>query len=480
MTVKRRISLLVAGAGFAASLLFTLAVFAELAEQPFHILDAELEQEARRAAIAVARHLPASGPVAYRPDGVDADHVWLRIVDRASERVYYQSALAGVVELPMIEPGHSRTVEVTLPAGGLSGNPEHPQQTTLRVRMFAFTIDGHDLLAEIALGMNKLHEELRDLAFSLAAGLLLSSLVLIVISHFIAGKILQPIGVMKSMTREISEKNLDQRLPVGPGKDEFNALARTINRMLDRLQHSFLRQKQFLFDTSHELKTPLATMRLAVDDACLSDIGRLPESTRTNLLRMNEQVRRMDRLVKDLLSLSALEMIDTIDAVPLSLESIILPLVDDYRFIAEAQNIRIDLRLPACGAVCGDRERLTRAFSNILDNAIKYNQDGGTVTVDGEPAGDRIMLSVTNTGPGVDAADIDKVFDQFFRAEKSRSIEHGGSGLGLTMVKRIIALHGGEVRMESHPGAWTQVRITLPSPPAENLSCGRPPLCDNG
>ena len=114
--------------------------------------------------------------------------------------------------------------------------------------------------------------------------------------------------------------------------------------------------------------------------------------------------------------------------------------------------------------------KLTRAFSNILDNAIKYNITGGTVTVKGNEADGSAAISITNTGPGISEEDIDKVFDQFFRVEKSRSIKLGGSGLGLAIVKRIIELHNGKVRLESRPGRWTSVSVKLPLEQPDSLS----------
>jgi two-component system, OmpR family, sensor kinase len=463
MTVKRRITWLVAGAGFVASLLFSLAVFLELVEQPFQLLDAELEGEARRAVKVVATRLSNAASPHDQPGSDAIYEFWIKVFDRGSGKLFYQSQSAESVDLALIKPGHGTTVEVSLPSGASASEQDRRHKTTFRVKAFSFNIDGNGFIVQIARPMDKLREEIWELVFSLVAGLILSGLVLIAISHFVAGKILQPIGEMKAMAKDISEKNLDQRLPVGQGNDEFNALAGTINRMLDRLQHSFENQRNFLFDTSHELKTPLTTMRLAIDEVCASGIEPLSAPVRENLLRLNEQVRRMDRLVKDLLNLSALEMTDAIEQTPLLLATIIAPLVDEYRFLAEAQNIHIDCCLPELGEIRGDAGKLTRAFSNIMDNGIKYNQAGGTISVEGAQADGMLTISFTNSGPGVSEVDIGKVFDQFFRAEKSRSIEHGGSGLGLAIVKRIITLHGGNVWMESRPGEWTRVWVTLPA-----------------
>ena len=463
MTVKQRIALLVTGAGIVASFLFSLAVFIELVEQPFQILDDELEEEANRAARSVAIRLKNAEPMDTSSEDPETRDLWIKVFDGTTGKLHYQSELAKSVDLERIDAGASTTISVVLPPDTSINDKGRPWKTTLRVKMLSYAFDGNRLRVQIACTMNKLWDEIWELVYSLIAGLVLSSMVLVVISHFIAGKILEPIGKMKDMARDISEKNLDQRLPAGPEPDEFNALARTINRMLDRLQHSFENQRNFLFDTSHELKTPLTTMRLAIDEVCTSDLENLPDSTRENLLRLNTQVRRMDRMVRDLLNLSALEMSDAIERKPLSVASIITPLVEEYRFLSDAQHIHVDCHLPESWTVLGEAEKLTRAFSNLLDNAIKYNIKGGFITIEGDQADNRVSISVTNSGPGVTEGDIDKVFDQFFRVEKSRSLEHGGSGLGLAMVRRIIMLHGGTVKMESRPGDWTRVWVRLPS-----------------
>jgi signal transduction histidine kinase len=294
------------------------------------------------------------------------------------------------------------------------------------------------------------------------AGLIFSSLALIFISYFVAGKILGPIATIKDLAQNISEKNLDNRIPVGEQNDELNGLARTINRMLDRLQHSFIRQREFLFDTSHELKTPLTTMRLAVDEICASDGEELSSLLRHKLLRLNKQVLRMERLVKDLLNLSSLESVPGLDRQRVELTALLSSLVEEYRFLADAYNINMDVHLPKQLFIQGDEEKLHRAFSNILDNAIKYNVEGGRIELTGEQSAGWQVVSVGNMGPGVPEAEIPYVFDQFYRLEKSRSIEHGGSGLGLAIVKKIIELHGGSVKFESERECWTKVTVSLP------------------
>ena len=420
-----------------------------------------MEEEANRAAELVSAHMGNAESEPTKLDNEVLYDFWLKVFERGAGHLLYQTPLGASVDLAPIAPGESKTVGCSMPTGSSKDLNCRPD-TTFRLKAFSIDVAGNGFVVQIACPMDKLWEEIWELVFSLVAGLILSGLVLIAISHYVAGKILQPIGKMKAMAKDISEKNLDQRLPVGREKDEFNELARTINRMLDRLQHSFENQRNFLFDTSHELKTPLTTMRLAIEEVCTSDIEKLPDATSENLMRVNEQVRRMDRLVKDLLNLSALEMSDAIEQSPLPVASILTPLVDEYRFLAEARHIRIDCRLSEFGVINGDGETLTRAFSNILDNAIKYNMEGGWISVEGDQGDGWLTIIVTNTGIGVPEEDLDKVFDQFFRVEKSRSFTHGGAGLGLAMVRRIITLHGGTATMESRLSEWARIRVTLP------------------
>ena len=324
-----------------------------------------------------------------------------------------------------------------------------------------FSLDGRTFLVSAGRPVEEIKEELWDIVVGIASGLVFSTLLLMVASYFVAGFILRPVRIINDQAREITEKHLDRRIPVTGDRDEFNALSQTLNQVFDRLQHAFLRQKRLLADASHELKTPLTMMRLSVDEMRSAPAENPSRLQAERLARMTEQVLRMERLVKSLLDLSSLEIEaaaseDAIDAVRI-LES----LIDDYRFLAESRDIDIDVRLPEQLIVKGSAEKLNRAFSNILDNAIKYNVDGGRIEVIGDQSGTDLMITITNTGPGVAAAETYKVFDQFYRVEESRSLRYGGSGLGLAIVKRIIELHGGTVNFESKIGSWTRVTVSL-------------------
>jgi len=453
MTVKTRITLWIAGAGIIASLLFSLVVFYELVEQHFNLLDSVLREEADRSVTAIVEGQKGTNPAKY----------WLEIRNQKGEEVLFRSDMAKSMPLPSVKPGTDKISRVLVPPEFSKPNQKPGKEVVFRIKTFLIKRGGRSFIVQAARPIEKLSEEVWELVFWILIGFVFSTAILIALSRFFAGKILQPVGRMRALAQEISERNLDQRIPFAEGNDEFDVLAKTINRMLDRLQHSFTRQREFLFDTSHELKTPLTTMRLAVGELCSAEAEEnIPPFVKENLVRLQNQVLRMEKLVKDLLNLSALETLSGIDRKAVDVTEMLSSLAEDYRFLAEAHNITFETRLPGPLALRGDAEMLRRAFSNVLDNALKYNVEGGQIKLAGDQSPTELEVTVVNTGPGVAESEIPKLFDQFYRVEKSRTIERGGSGLGLAIVKRVIDLHGGKIDLESRQGSWTRVRIHLP------------------
>lgn len=462
ITVKTRITFFIVGAGFLSSLLFSVVVFYESIEQPFELLDTLLKEEAYRTAAMLVKAQKESNSMFLDSASREMSRYWIEIYDGGTRKTIFQSDLAKSVKLPLVNPGSRAIVRPLVSEAEIKSAQSGNKNSSFRVRTLSIELEGRSFIVQIARPMEELNEEIWELVFGILAGLVFSTVGLIAISHVMAGRILRPIGDMKNLAQDISENNLEQRIPPGEGRDEFSELARTINQMLDRLQYSFARQRNFLFDTSHELKTPLTTIRLAVDEIVSHGDGNLPPLIRNNLFRLKNQVLRMERLVKDLLNLSSLETLSSIDPKPVQISELLSSLVGEYKFLADSRNIKMDFRLPNGLVIQGDEQKLHRALSNILDNAIKYNVDGGQIALRGDFSAAGLTVTIANTGPGVAEADIPRVFDQFYRVEKSRSIEHGGSGLGLSIVKRIVELHGGDVTFESEQGGWTQVTVSLP------------------
>jgi signal transduction histidine kinase len=170
----------------------------------------------------------------------------------------------------------------------------------------------------------------------------------------------------------------------------------------------------------------------------------------------------MSRLVKNLLDLSALELKECLDLKEMNLAELLKSVLCDYEVVFSAKKIDVQADIPPIIKIKGDRDHLQRAIINLVDNAVKYNHEGGKIEIKVSVKNRGVHVSLLNTGTGIPAEDLGRVFEQFYRVEKSRSAEYGGTGLGLSIVKRVIELHGGRIDIKSEPSVWTRVNIFLP------------------
>ncbi len=462
MTVRTRIMLFIVGSGFLASLLFSVVVFYEMVEQPFNLLDTVLQEEATRV-VPMLVHTPAmadGGKGTVQPLGLEP--YWLEVWDAEEGRVLFRSALAEQIRLAPLPPG-SRAIMHPLPVEKGAMPPRLKDTfSVFRVRTVVLDLDGRAFRVQIGRPMEKLNEELWEVFFGLLAGLIFSTLVLSAISRYVAGKILQPVQQIQNLAKNISEQNLSQRIPLQEPGDEISELARTINLMLDRLQYSFDRQRGLLHAASHELKTPLAALRLAIEALISREAAPGGSPVGDDLLLISQQSLRLERLVKDLLSLSSLEVLAGVDSHPVDISALLQSLVCDFGAVAWESGIAMQCDIsPAC-QVPGTFALLQRALVNIFDNALKYTAEGGRINISCHQKNDAVVISIANTGPGVAEAEEALVFDQFYRGEKSRSSKLGGFGLGLTIVKKIIDLHQGRITFASVSGGLTTLTLHLP------------------
>jgi signal transduction histidine kinase len=459
MSVKTRIILYVVAAGIFTSFLFSVTVFFELIEQPFDLLDSFIEETAYSAADIYDNELNNGSDIST----INLlDNYWVEIRSGTTNEVLYKNELARTAPLAFQNPGS------TVTSGPIVQDPfskwvqASGHKTPFRVRCFEIRRGNNVYYVQVARPMDRLEDEISELTWGILSGLLFSAVCLIAVSGVVASRTLRPIKRMQELTQKISEKNLAERLPVGNGKDEFGQLSVTVNNMLDRLQYSFNHQREFLFATSHELKTPLTTIRLAMDTlGSQQELMDFSPEMEENYERLKTQVLRMERLVKDLLNLSSLESTTSLDKKQVDLSALLAELEDDYKLIAEAQEISIETDIQPGLTLEGDKEKLRRAFSNIIDNALKYNVSKGTVWIRATQKGKSVETLIENTGAGIDKKDLPKVFTQFYRTEKSRSTKYGGAGLGLAIVKSIIELHKGTITIDSNLGDTTKVVITL-------------------
>ncbi len=257
--------------------------------------------------------------------------------------------------------------------------------------------------------------------------------------------------------------DLAERIATDPGSnDEVSRLGRAFNAMLERLEKSFKAQKQFIADSSHELRTPLTVIRGNVD---LLKRNPDPQNQAESLQAIERESARMQRLVQDLLLLAQADARQTVDLVPLQLDDVVLEVFKETRVLADQRGQHLKLGNFEPVTVEGDRDRLKRAILNLVDNAIKYTQEQGEISISLIAGKQWARVVVADNGLGIEAREQPLVFDRFYRIDKARQrtqgIAGGGTGLGLAIVKHIVEAHGGRISLESETGQGTTFTIWL-------------------
>ena len=277
----------------------------------------------------------------------------------------------------------------------------------------------------------------------------------------LAKKALQPVDEITTRARTITAQNLDQTIPVRAVDDEIGRLTATINDMIGRLHASFAQVRQFSADASHELRTPLTVIRGEIELALRSK--KSPDEYRRVLESTLEEILRLTSIINNLLTLAKAEQgLTTADFSEVDLKSLVEELYEDSTVLAEGKNITVTLKTNAPITIVGDRTRLRQLFLNLIDNAIKYTPEGGTVTLAMEQQNGSVFFRVEDTGIGIPPEDIGKIFDRFYRVDKARSRELGGTGLGLSIAKWIAELHRGTITVSSEPQKGSVFTVQLP------------------
>lgn len=278
---------------------------------------------------------------------------------------------------------------------------------------------------------------------------------------YLANKSLHPVTEVTGRARRITAENLDQSIPVRNPKDEIGRLTITINDMIRRLHDSFAQTRQFSADASHELRTPLTIIRGEMELVLRSN--KSPEEYRRVIASALEEILRLTSIIDNLLLFARADQgtyemqLGEVDLTELADE-----LYEDGEVLAEPKHIKVTFTKGAPVVMVGDRIRLRQLFLNLLDNAIKYTPDGGEVSLRVSRENGTALFSVRDTGIGIPAGEIERVFDRFYRVEKARSREMGGSGLGLSIARWIAELHRGRIHVESTPNKGSTFTVELP------------------
>jgi heavy metal sensor kinase len=279
--------------------------------------------------------------------------------------------------------------------------------------------------------------------------------------YWVSGRALAPVDKLTSDAASIGFSNLSHRLEVPGANDELQRLAVTLNRMLERIESAVQRIVQFTADASHELRAPLTLVHTAAEFSLRGE--RTPEAMRDAMQKILRESDRMTRLVEDLLLLARADSdADVEDLAPVDLLHSTSAAVESVRTVAEAKGLRLDFTsAPGSLFVMAGEQSLTRLLLILLDNAIKYTDSGGRIAVQLAQSSDRAEVVVSDTGAGIRAEDLPRIWDRFWRADKVRSRSTGGSGLGLAIAKSIALHHGAQIEVESEPGRGSSFRVSM-------------------
>ena len=276
----------------------------------------------------------------------------------------------------------------------------------------------------------------------------------------LARKSLAPIGYIASKAQRITSKNLSERLMSRGTEDEMDDLIRTINGMIARLEESFKRMIEFTADASHELKTPICAMRGELE--VLLSKKRSVEEYQEGLIPLIDQFDQLNRMIDNLILLSKFDSFQgELKMAPLRLDQLVSDLCNFFQVLAEQKKISLNVDSLPEVTVVGDKMRLQQLFTNLINNAIKYTEKG-SVLIHLEKNGDWAQVKVVDTGIGILKEEQRNIFERFYRVDKSRSKETGGSGLGLSIAEWIAHAHHGRIDVQSEVNQGSTFTVYLP------------------
>lgn len=280
---------------------------------------------------------------------------------------------------------------------------------------------------------------------------------------YLAKKSLEPVERITLLAEEISVEKLNKRLNLALPDDELGHLASTFDGMLERLEESVKKQRQFTSDAAHELRTPLAAIRSIVDVTLHRD--RSSKEYVSALSRIQREIERLSGLIDDLLIITRLEnTLPKREFAVFSVSALIWEVLETMMVLAKEKNIEIETDLQENVEIAGDRKHLSRAVFNLVDNAIKYTPENGKIRIAARlsESNERIEIIVEDNGIGIQLEDMERIFDRFYRVDKARS-QTRGTGLGLSIAKEIVKAHGGVISVKSSPGKGSTFKVSLPS-----------------
>ncbi len=344
-----------------------------------------------------------------------------------------------------------------------------PDGDHVRMLVRPVEVGGQRLYVRVGRSERFARRELQEFAAVLGLSLPFAFAVAVAAGYVLARRALAPVESMTARARRITADRLGERLPAGNPSDEFGQLAGVINDALSRLERAFDTLRRFTADAAHELRTPLTAIR-SVGEVGLR--GPRSEADYRELVgSILEETERLTTMADSLLLLSQADS-GAADLHParFALAELAREVASDLEVLAEekGQTVRVDAGTGA--EVVADRPTLRQAVLNLLDNAIKYSQEGADIRLAARASDGAAILEVVDNGPGIAPEHLPHIFERFYRADRARSRASGGAGLGLAIAQWAVEANGGRLEVESRPGRGSLFRIVLPGGPAEFIN----------
>jgi heavy metal sensor kinase len=456
-SVRTRLTLWYAGVLGLSLIAFALLIYYAAAAIFHQRQDESLHSTAQTVASAYVEELEEQHSLAKAGEVVLAEltfpNHYVEVIDNTGRPIAWSKNLSGktlAIPLLTVEQARARSSGVVTVDG-------------LRAAVVPLSADQNLGFAVVAEPLSVIEDGLRQLRRDFFAGVPLVLLLASAGGYFLARKSLAPIASMNSQTQRISVESLSQRLDVTSPRDELGRLATTINDLLARLESSFNEQQRFIADASHELRTPLAVLRGETEVALAKQ--RNADEYQQSLSLIQEEAERLSRIVEDLFIL-ARQPIDapaTLMRERVSLNEAIKDCARAAQVLATRKGVRLTMESNSSSIdLNGDKELITRMILNLLDNAVKYTPAGGEISLALSRQNGNAEIVVRDTGIGIAETDRQRVFDRFYRVDKARSRALGGAGLGLSIVRWIVEIHGGDIHIDSAPGLGSTFTVELP------------------
>lgn len=343
----------------------------------------------------------------------------------------------------------------------------HSSSETFRVYSDPISFDSKPL-GYILVSRSDLIDErpLSSLRIAMLGVGLFSLLLAGIISWAVAGRVLRPVAALTQAAAEIAQSgSFSRRVPHVDDRDELGELARTLAQMLASLENAYNAQRRFVADASHELRTPLTAI-LGNLELLRDKYDTIPEGDRASLIdSAYSESERMTRLVSELLTLARADGGQKLSRQKVELDRLLLDVLIQARGLSLSKGVKVTVAEIDQLLVEGDSDRLKQLILCLVDNAIKYTPSGGQVSLGLKRDGSSAIVEVADNGIGIADSDLPLIFDRFYRADKARSREEGGSGLGLSIARWIAQGHGGSIAVKSRLGFGSTFTVRLPLKP---------------